>query len=303
MTLLDAVLDLDNLRRAWDEVAENNGMPGVDDLSISAWRRDWEARLVKLAQDARSGQYRPARLREVKIPKKRPGDWRTLRIPTVRDRVLQRGVLQVLMPFYESVFLDCSFGYRPGRGLKQALQRILDFRDQGKTWVLDADIDACFDSIDHELLFQFLQADLPDDTLINLIAAWLKPSKQVGAKRGIPMGAPISPLLANVYLHRLDSALAARGRHLIRYADDFIVLTGRENRLDEIYAETEGILGRLKLAYEPVKTRLTSFAQGFTFIGVNFSGDQFTYACKDKTVVITGSDENWLLEQYLPEYE
>lgn len=304
MTLLQQTLDPVNLRLAWDAVAQNNGMPGTDHFSIAAWRRGWEERLVDLAQDVRANTYRPGRLRTVMVPKKTPGEWRALRVPTVRDRVLQRAALQVLMPFYETLFLDCSFGYRPNRGLKQALQRILTHRDAGRAWVLDADIDACFDSLDHGLLLDFLRADLPDDSLLGLIAAWLSPRTPAGDQpRGIPMGAPVSPLLANAYLHRLDAGLAARGRHVVRYADDFIVLTSRQNRLDEIYAETGALLNRLKLAYEPAKTQRTSFAQGFTFIGVRFAGDQFSYTCKDKTVEITGSDERWLVEEYLPEYE
>lgn len=300
MSLLQQTLDFANLCHAWDEVAQNNGMPGVDRLSVAAWRREWESHLVELEREVRANTYRPNRLRQVNIPKKQPNQWRTLLIPTVRDRVLQRAALQVLMPFYETIFLDFSYGYRPNRSLKQALQRILAYRDAGRIWVLDADIDACFDSLDHGLLFDFLRADLPDDSLLDLIAAWLAIT---GQPCGIPMGAPISPLLANVYLHRLDTCLAARGRHTVRYADDFIVLTSRQNRLDDIYAETGTLLERLKLAFEPDKTRLTSFEQGFTFIGVRFAGKQFTYTCRDRQVEITGSDERWLLEAYLPEYE
>jgi len=304
-TLLQQMLEITNLRSAWDAVAQNHGMPGVDHLSIPAWRRDWETRLVQLSREVRSNRYHPGRLRKVQIPKKEPGQWRTLHVPTVSDRVLQRATLQVLMPFYETLFLDCSYGYRPNRGIRQALQRILHYRDAGCAWVLDADIDECFDSLDHELLFDFLRADLADDSLLGLIAAWLQPMLKIhcGAARGVPMGAPISPLLANVYLHRLDAGLVAHGRHVVRYADDFIVLTGRQNRLDDIHQETGELLNRLKLIFEPNKTSLTSFEQGFTFIGVRFLGDQYTYACKDRQVTITGSEESWLLEEYMPEYE
>ncbi len=303
MTLLQQALDPANLAAAWDEVSRNRGMPGTDNLSIAAWCRDWEARLVDLSRRVRGGQYRPGKLRAIRVPKKDSPEWRTFRVPTVTDRVLQRAVLQVLMPFYETLFLDCSFGYRPNRSLKMALQRILSFRDQGRVWVLDADIDACFDSLDHTLLLDFLREDLPDDTLLGLITAWLTAAFPARPARGIPMGAPVSPLLANVYLHRLDLGLAARGRHVVRYADDFIVLTGHPNRLDDIYAETGELLARLKLAYEPAKTRLTSFDQGFEFIGVRFAGQEFTYTCKEKAVVIRGSDERWLVDEYLPEYE
>ena len=231
MNLLQQTLGVQNLHQAWEAVAENNGVPGVDDLSITAWRRNWEERLVNLARQVRTNTYRPSRLRRRRIPKKK-GGFRTLRIPTVTDRILQRAALQVLHEIYEPCFLDCSYGYRPGRSLKLAVEQILMYRENGFRWVLDADIDSFFDRVDHELLLRFLQEDLPDESLLYLINTWLKaarPSPDIS--RGIPQGSPLSPLLANIYLHRLDQALTNRGRRLVRYVMAMISLFLHVRRL------------------------------------------------------------------------
>jgi CRISPR-associated protein Cas1 len=158
---IDRILAMDNLREAWEEVAENRGMPGVDDVSIPRWRRTWEERLVNLAHDVRTHRYRPAPLRVLRIPKRKRTEYRTLRVPTVTDRVLERAVLQVLYQLYEPRFLPCSYGYRPGKSLRDAVQRIVDLREQGYTWVLDADIDEYFDSVSHPRLLPPTPRNLP----------------------------------------------------------------------------------------------------------------------------------------------
>lgn len=301
--LIERVLAQVNLRRAWNEVAENKGMAGVDNVSIRRWERNWEERLVELARAVRSNRYKPARLRVRRIPKKRPGEWRTLRIPTVTDRVLQRAVMQVLQPLYEPWFLDCSFGYRPGRSLKDAVQRILDLREANRQWVLDADIDEFFDSVDHALLLEFLRQDVADVVVLRLIEGWLKIGRpRPDEARGIAMGSPLSPLLANVYLHRLDRELISRRRDPVRYADDFVILTVTYREVEEVYQEVEEILAGLKLCYEPHKTRVTSFEEGFDFLGVHFYRDTYTYIWKDKEIEVEGDRVDWLFSQYGPRY-
>lgn len=301
--LLDRVLDPANLRRAWNEVAENKGMAGVDNVSIRRWRRRWEERLIALSRAVRTNRYKPARLRVRRIPKKRPGEWRVLRIPTVTDRVLQRAVMQVLQPLLEPWFLDCSFGYRPGRGLKGAVQRILDLRQGGREWVLDADIDACFDSIDHDLLLSRLREDVRDPLVLRLIEAWLKAGRpRRHEARGISMGSPLSPLLANLYLHRLDQAMQVRRRDIVRYADDFIVLTVTHRRVLEVYREVEAVLVELKLHYEPHKTRIASFEGGFEFLGVRFHRDTYRYTWRDKEIAVSGDRVDRLFDPYGPRY-
>lgn len=301
--LLDRVLEAHNLRRAWTEVAENQGIAGVDDVSIRRWRRNWEERLVDLARAVRCSRYKPARLRVRRVPKKEPGEWRVLRIPTVTDRVLQRAVLHVLHDVYEPWFLPCSYGYRPGRSLKDAVQRIVDLREGSRAWVLDADIDACFDSVDHGRLAAILADDIDDPPLLSLIRGWLKAARlHPDAARGIPMGSPLSPLLANVYLHPLDRELTNRRRDLVRYADDFIVLTLTRPDAEAAYREVEALLADLKLRYEPRKTQITSFEQGFVFLGVRFYRDTYSYEWQGKEIEVEGGQVDWLFNQYGPTY-
>ncbi len=302
-TLIERILSPDNLRAAWEEVAENQGIPGVDNVSIRRWRRNWEERLVEMAQAVRTNRYKPARLRIRRIPKRRRDEYRVLRIPTVTDRVLQRAVLQVLYDVYEPRFLDCSFGYRPGRGLREAVQRIVDLREAGHEWVLDADIDAFFDNVDHTLMMEMLRPDLDDPILLQLIVGWLKMGQvRRDVPKGIPMGSPLSPLLANVYLHPLDETLVAEGWKPVRYADDFVVLSHDPAHAQAAYERVAEVLAALRLRYEPSKTRLTSFGEGFDFLGVRFHRDIYSYTWKDKTIEVEGDEVDWLFSRYGPDY-
>jgi retron-type reverse transcriptase len=185
-----------------------------------------------------------------------------------------------------------------------AVRAIAHLRRSGHIWVLDADIDDFFNQIDHALLRTFLDEDLPDDSLLPLIDSWNKTDCLTDAcDRGIPMGSPLSPLLANIYLHRLDQALSARGYPLVRYADDFIVLVawpdGRHSAYD-LVAET---LAALKLRYEPRKTHLTSFDEGFDFLGVHFEETWYWYLWNDKRIEICNPDDEHLLDRFAPQYD
>lgn len=302
MSLLTDALDGDNLRAAWAEVAGNAGMAGVDEETVAAWGRNWEERLMALAADVRAGLYGPGQLRERRVPKAGGDGLRLLRVPTVTDRVLQRAALQVLQPLYEPRFLPGSYGYRPGRGVVQAVRAIAALRRQGYTWVVDADIDDFFNSVDHATLRGFLDADLPDNSLLHLIDAWNKVDPLTpAADRGLPMGSPLSPLLANVYLHRLDAAVAARGYPLVRYADDFVVLAAWPGGRQTAYELVGQTLAGLKLRYEPHKTRLATFDEGFDFLGVHFEETWYWYNHGDQRIEVRGDDS--LLERYRPEYE
>jgi group II intron reverse transcriptase/maturase len=304
MSLLQHTLKMPNLRRAWVEVSANDGAAGVDHETIAVWARNWEARLAALAADVRAGLYRPGELRELLVPKASGDGLRLLRIPTITDRVLQRAVLQVLHPIVEPQFLPCSYGYRPGRGVPDAVRAITHLRRQGYTWVIDADIDDFFHQVDHELLASFLDEDLPDDSLIALIMRWNKTDCLTPTcDRGIPMGSPLSPLLANVYLHRLDQAVTAAGFPLVRYADDFIVLAAWPDGRAAAYERVGRALAALKLRYEPRKTRLASFDDGFDFLGVHFEETWYWYLYDDKRIEVRSEGDEWQLERFRPEYE
>jgi group II intron reverse transcriptase/maturase len=301
--LMQKALEPANLRAAWEEVADNQGMAGVDQVSIRAWRRNWEERLVQLARSLRANTYQPKPLRLRRIWKRDRRSKRTLRIPTISDRVLQRAVLQVLYPIFEPQFLDCSFGYRPGLGLKDALERILVLRENGYRFVLDADIDNFFENVDHAVLVGPLHASLPDGTLNSVIDRWLECGRSQPERAvGIPLGSPLSPLFANIVLHNLDWAIIDAGYQMVRYADDFIVFAKTETETQRIYSQVQAALQVLKLRFKPSKTRLVSFDEGFEFIGVFFEGDTYTYTWEDKTICVQSAQADWLFSDFGPDY-
>lgn len=303
-SLLRQATTLQNLRQAWNDVAENGGVPGVNNISIDIWRRNWQTRLNDLQSQVRRNRYKAAPLRLRRIPKKTPGQFRTLRIPTITDRVLQRAVLLTLHPLLEPMFLPCSFGYRPGRGLRDAVQAIHAHRQKGYIHVLDADIDDFFNQVDHTLLNRFLQIDLPDDSLLQLINQWLRISRPDPQQaKGLPMGGPISPLLANLYLHRLDVALTNQKFPLVRYADDFIVLTRSPTALEKATHHTAQALTQLNLRFEPTKTSTATFDEGFDFLGVHFEESWHWYLWEGKRILVPKEEPDWFFHRYGPNYE
>jgi group II intron reverse transcriptase/maturase len=299
---VDDFLSIENLREAWERVADNRGAPGLDRVSIQRFGRNWEENLRRLRDLVYAGHYKPARLRRIAVPK-RSGGQRLLTIPTVADRVLQRAVLNVLDDVYERVFLSCSYGYRMGRSIRSALQAMLDYRDRGLTWVLDADIDECFDSLDHAMLLGFLAEHVRNEKVLSLIRVWLEQGRRCrDPDRGIPLGMPISPLLCNVYLHRMDHALRRARWALVRYADDFAICCSSEEQAWRAAQVTAKTLADLRLRLEPHKTRVTSFEQGFEFLGIRFERDHYSFTWEEKTVEVHGPVPEWLWG-YVPGYE
>jgi group II intron reverse transcriptase/maturase len=289
MDLIDQILSPDNLRLAWQEVAENKGAPGVDQVSITRWERNWEERVHALAATVRANTYRPRPLRRFTILKK-DGSPRRMGIPTVTDRVLQRAVLRVVDDLFDKAFLTCNFGYRAGLGLRQAVPAILAHRDSGRLWVLDADIDNCFESLDHGLILDFFSETIEDAVVLRLLEAWLKIGRPIPENPvGVSQGAVLSPLLCNVVLHRLDSGLVRRGRHPIRYADDFCVFCKTEAQAEKVQVEAQNILDALKLHFEPAKTSITHFYEGFDFLGIHFYRDSYSYLSREKRVEVKGN--------------
>lgn len=292
--MIDAIVAWPNLCDAWVRVAENAGAAGADAVSITRFARNWEEHLRTLAALVAAGRYEPGGLRRVVIPK-RDGGQRLLRIPNVGDRVLQRAALTVLEPIMERRFLPCSYGYRPRRGVRDAVAAIVRLRMLGRTWVLDADIDDCFDSIDHRLLIDFLKEEKFDAGTIALLKLWLHAGRTAAAPaRGLAQGMPISPLLCNLYLHELDWALVKRRWHLVRYADDFVICCASRGQADHAQEVTAAALADLKLCLEPRKTRVTSFNQGFDFLGVRFQGDEYIFTWEDKRIAVSGAAPEWI---------
>jgi CRISPR-associated protein Cas1 len=274
--LFDRVLDEHNLYLAWEQVRANDGCSGFDRVSVTRFAEDALARLCALRAEVINGLYRPQPLQAVQIPKP-TGGMRMLAIPAVRDRVLQTAVARVLSPLLESQFDDASFAYRPGRSVAMAVQRVVRHRDAGLCHVLDADIEGFFDHIDHATLMSSLRAHLPAaSSIFPLIELWLMADLREPAmpgrliERGLPQGSPLSPLLSNLYLHPLDIALRAGGHALVRYADDFVVLCPAADMARTAQTQAQQVLSDLLLRLNVGKTRLTSFDQGFKFLGVRF---------------------------------
>ncbi len=268
------VISLNTLYAAWEKVRSNDGVGGVDGVSLDAFAANLRINLDALANEVTYNTYRPHPLLRVEVDKK-SGGTRPLSIPVIRDRVLQTAVAQVLTPLFEAEFEDISFAYRKGRSVNQAVARIEQLRNQGYQWVVDADIQTFFDQVDHKLLMQQVSKLVKDKAILRLIRQWLKANVVDGSKRyrltkGVPQGSPLSPMLANLYLDQLDEVLIDNQYQLIRYADDFVILCKSEHQAKQAMQLTSQMLEKLRLCFNQRKTGITHFNRGFRFLGVEF---------------------------------
>lgn len=282
-SLIDKVYALPNLQRAWQQVLDNGGAAGADGMTLGKFRENVEERLEQLSADLHNKTYRPKPVRRVYIPKAGGGQ-RPLGIPSVRDRIVQHALLQVLGPLFEAKFSSRSHGFRPGRGCATALWVVDRAVKHGYEWVVDADIEAFFDSVDHGKLIAALGEEIADGSVLNLITRILKAgvclpetSQVEPTELGTPQGGPLSPLLANVYLHGFDERLAQAGYGLVRYADDFVVFARSEGEATAALGLAREVLeGELGLTLHPEKTRVVSVIQGFEFLGFRYFRDPKT---------------------------
>ncbi|HEY5939172.1 MAG TPA: group II intron reverse transcriptase/maturase, partial [Gemmatimonadales bacterium] len=234
--LYDKVYREDILLRAWQEVEANGGAAGVDGQSIKAVeRRGVAGFLEELASELRAGRYRPRPVRRVLIPKA-DGRQRPLGIPAVRDRVVQAAAKVVLEPIFEADFRDSSYGFRPRRSAHQAVEQVRQGVNRGGGWVVDADIEAFFDRIDHAQLLEMMAKRISDRRMLKLLRQWLEAGVLEDGEirptgQGVPQGSVISPLMANVVLHELDRLWEDHCHQLgqlVRYADDFVLMCRTE---------------------------------------------------------------------------
>ena len=277
LDILDKILNKDNLNRAYKRVKANKGAPGVDGMTVEEAFEWLKEHNHELTERIRKGHYTPSPVRRVEIPKP-DGGIRKLGIPTVIDRIIQQAMTQQLIPIYEPKFSDGSFGYRPGRSAKDAVQRIKEYAEQGYTRAVVLDLSKYFDTLNHELLVNILRRDIKDERVIQMIKRYLRSGVMengvvVETEEGSPQGGNLSPLLANIYLNEFDQEFNKRGVPCIRYADDIVLLAKSERASERLLeSSTKFLEGTLKLKVNREKSRTVSvFAiRNFKYLGFCF---------------------------------
>ena len=276
-SLMDKVYAPANLAAAWKRVRSNRGAAGVDGQSVARFERDAPKYLDELHRKLRDGTYRPSPVRRRWISKLGTTKKRPLGIPTIRDRIAQSALRQVLEPIWEAKFADQSYGFRPGRSCKDALRRVQALLRSGHKWVVDADIQSYYDSIDHARLLAEVGKEVADSKVLGLIEAFLgQPVMEDTSKwtpgEGVPQGSPVGPLLANIFLHPVDEVLVREGYEVTRYADDLLILCTTKREAERALERLRKELTDRGLTLHPEKTRVTNVhrAGGFDFLAYHF---------------------------------
>ena len=274
--LYDKVCRSDVLWRAWAAVRANNGAPGIDKITLAAVEEYGVARLLgEVASELREGRYRPLPARRVFIPKPGTTEQRPLSIPPVRDRIVQAAVKIVLEPVFEADFLPCSFGFRPKRSQHDALQVLIDECWRGRRWVVETDVASCFSAIPHDKLMQAVEERVCDQPVLKLLRVMLRAGvMEDGQLRrpvtGTPQGGVISPVLCNVYLHRVDREWDEHDGVLVRFADDAVVMCWSRSQAERALERLTALLADLGLEPKAAKTRIVQLkegGEGFDFLG------------------------------------
>jgi retron-type reverse transcriptase len=297
--LIKHLAALPNLEAAWQRVLANAGCRGSDGVTVAQFAARLEHNLRDLSNGLLKQEYHPFPLLRFPIPKNRstvgpfagspvnqptgqpanePTGHRFLSVPTVRDRVAQTAAFLVTREIFEAEFEDVSHAYRQGRGVKTAVWDIKEWRDKGYRFAVDADITSYFDNVPHGILLGKLQKLIPDPAMLRLFEKWIRAEIYNGQKiwtldKGIPQGSVVSPPLANLLLDELDETLMSFGMKLVRYADDFLILTKTEKAAEDAIELTDMMLEDLQLDLNPLKTKIVSFDKGFKFLGAIFLYD------------------------------
>jgi len=263
-----------NLKDAWKRVKANKGAPGIDGITIQEYPLWINQHWPRIQQELIEGSYKPSPVRRVMIPKP-DGGKRPLGIPTVMDRVIQQGLLQIMTPVFEPIFSDASYGFRPNRSAHDAVRKMKEYVEQGYRIVVDMDISKFFDNVDHDILMRLVADKVKDKAILKLIGRYLRAGVMIGnelhpTNKGTPQGGPLSPLLANIYLDVLDKELEKRGHKFVRYADDCVVMV-KSIRAGERVLESLGrfLQKRLKLELNQKKSQVVPVSK-CKFLGFSF---------------------------------
>jgi RNA-directed DNA polymerase len=276
--MIDKVWAEKNLGRALEKVVEKGGSAGIDGQNVREMERHKEKEVEALQRELREQRYRPQAVKRVWIEKPGSTDKRPLGVPAVRDRIVQGALRHVIEPIFEREFAPQSYGFRPGRGCKEALRRVDELLKSGSGWVVDADLKSYFDTIPQDRLLERVGQKIADGRVMALLEAMLKSGVMEALKgwqpteSGTPQGAVISPLLSNVYLDPLDWQMADGGYEMVRYADDFVILCQNESQAQAALEKVREWVSQAGLTLHPEKTRIVQTSQpgGFDFLGYHF---------------------------------
>lgn len=259
MELMSAVLERGNMMRAYERVLRNKGAAGVDGMTVGDLKAHLKAHWPEIREQVREGRYHPLAVRKVEIPKPGGGQ-RMLGIPTVQDRLIQQALNQVLSPVFEATFSNHSYGFRPGRSATQAVQQARCYIEEGRRWVIDADLEKFFDRVNHDILMSRVARQVKDKRILKLIRGYLQAGVLEGGvvtarSEGTPQGGPLSPLLSNILLTDLDRELERRGHRFCRYADDCNIYVRSKRAGDRVLASmTRFLETQLKLRINQEKS-------------------------------------------------
>ena len=275
MDLIEVIISKENLNRAYKKVVSNRGASGIDEMTVKELGNYIREHKNEIISSLRNRTYMPKPVRRVYIPKSN-GKKRPLGIPTVLDRTIQQAIAQPISDIYENIFSDYSYGFRPNRSCHDAIKQALIYLNQGNEWVIDIDIEQFFDKVNHDKLIQILREQVNDSTTLNLIRKYLRAGVmengiEKATKTGVPQGGPLSVILSNIYLDKLDKELEERGLRFTRYADDVLIFTKSEKAANRVMNSiTKWLEKKLFLKVNATKTKVVkpirSKYLGFTFI-------------------------------------
>lgn len=277
-SLMDKVLSIRNIEVSTEAVLKNKGAVGIDNIRAEIYSANQSHYTEVLLKELKGGSYKPKAVKRVYIPKAGSKEKRPLGIPTFRDRIVQKALLNVIEPIFENEFSENSYGFRPMRSCKDALREVNRLMHEGHTTVLDADIKGYFDNISHNIILELVKSKISDSRVLELVKQFLKQNimdemKEWSPESGVPQGGIISPLLSNIYLDGLDKVMSGNGFKMVRYADDFVILCKCESEAHKALEAVKNWMKKMKLKLSESKTRIADMSKSgeyFDFLGYRF---------------------------------